>query len=414
MADRQIPVPEPVQQELREYFRDTLYIGQVVRCVVTENEEYGWHHLNHNHRFNRLSNIVPLTDKLNTNLYQAFTRGSECLDARLDCQALKVQAAKAFWSYGQVSRAYGCTRIEYYVAQYCKKPLSYELDCARRALYYARHRLNYVIIEELISDTILKPLERADGKICPAVIMDLLQEFEALLTLGGERADALRLHEHTRSMTAREGRVGHEDAFKHAGALRRFAQTRGMSCGPTPEVLRQLDESTEINCGDANQVLSVVHSKASLHIGEDSKADYKRAMDVVSDAYKTLLAPKISVEAGRVRQRSKSLTLPIRATPSNIADLSLMQAVALAVNKPRRWETVLPDTISVARHYWNVAGAKLERVPGRGSWKRAIGTFNNTPDSAALTRLIASLQAPPLPSSLKAKLLKAANCLAAK
>src|ERR1035438_241981 len=193
MADnRRTPIPTRVKQDLREYFRDTRCLTGAVRCVVTEGEQYTWHHLNHKPNDHRLSNIVPLIQDLNKNLDIARNHDNY-LDSCLDCEALKSRAEHAFWLDGQAANAYGCTRIEYYVAQYCNRPFSYRLDCACRALYYARHRLNYDIIEQLIGDTILEPLNQSGSKVCPAVIRRLLQEFETLLSLGGETAEELRL-----------------------------------------------------------------------------------------------------------------------------------------------------------------------------------------------------------------------------
>ena len=314
MADQQqTSIPQHMLRRLQTYFRDTRSVAGLVRCVVTESEECTWHHLNHDRNDHRLSNIVPLIQRLNTNLYNAredFNR----LDSRLDCASLRSKARTAFWEVGQVAQAYGCTRIEYYVAEYCKKPISYRLNCARQMLYYARHRLNYNILGQLLKDTILEPLEQPHDKVCPEVIRSLLQEFESLLTAGGEAAEAFRLYEHSRPA------ADPRDPFIHTGAIRRSAQTFGMTCGPTKEVLTRLDESAKIIPGDANQNLNVVHTKAGLFIGEHSSNHYQQAMDVVSEAYQQLLAPRISVVKGRVWPKSKSRTLPIRATPSNIAD----------------------------------------------------------------------------------------------
>ena len=150
MADQQqTSIPQHMLRRLQTYFRDTRSVAGLVRCVVTESEECTWHHLNHDRNDHRLSNIVPLIQRLNTNLYNAredFNR----LDSRLDCASLRSKARTAFWEVGQVAQAYGCTRIEYYVAEYCKKPISYRLNCARQMLYYARHRLNYNILGQLL------------------------------------------------------------------------------------------------------------------------------------------------------------------------------------------------------------------------------------------------------------------------
>src|ERR1022692_1655298 len=97
--------------QLRKYFRDTRLLTGLVRCVVTENEEYSWHHLNHNPGDHQLSNIVPLILVLNKNLDIA-RNDPNCLDGGpLNCEHLKNTAERAFWLDGQVARAYGCTRV---------------------------------------------------------------------------------------------------------------------------------------------------------------------------------------------------------------------------------------------------------------------------------------------------------------
>ena len=136
-------------------------------------------------------------------------------------------------------------------------------------------------------------------------------------------------------------------------------------------------------------------------------------MDCVSESYERLLAPKISVENGIVWIRAKSqTTLPIRATPSNIADLSLLRAVTIAVNKPSRWKHLLPEAICVAQHFWELAGAKLE-PPGRGEWKLIMDSFDSSDASSLnLASFISKARAPSLPLTLRATIIRAAMALA--
>ena len=219
-------VPKNIQRELRGYFRDTRRTIGMVSCVVTEREDFTWHHLNHDPNDHRLSNLVPLIQDLNKNLDSGRSNSGH-INGRLRCEELENTADTAFWMDGQVARAYGCSRIAFYVAEYSRRPLSFRLECARRSLYYARHRTNFEILEELHNDTVLDLLSTAtDKQLCPEVIRSTLQELEALLTLGGESAEALRLHRHVQKVKLPS------DEYKHASALRRKAQTVGIERGP--------------------------------------------------------------------------------------------------------------------------------------------------------------------------------------
>jgi len=397
-------IPAPVILDLKEYF----VLESRITCVVTGDADWSWHHLNHIPKDHRLCNIVPLRLDLNRNLFHG-QKDFNHLNPLLRCQTLEEIGREAFWQHAQVARAYGCSRIAYYVANYCRMPLSDRLDFAGRSLYYARHKTHFGIIHFLLRNTILEPLQfEGDKTVAPEVIRRLLQELEALLTMTGEPYEALRLHEHVKA-TKRP-----IDRFERAGSMRRSAQTIGMHSGPTKEVIRRLADSVAIIPSDTNQLVNVVHTRSCLYLGEHSKSSYHLAMDDVSEAYEHLLASKLTVVNKNVLIHQKSVKLPIRATPSGIADLSLLRAVTLAVNKPSRWKQLLPEAILVAEHFWRIAGIKLE-APGRGSWKGIIDTFDNSiPATQALATLISDVEAPSLPPKLRALIIQTAKALATK
>jgi hypothetical protein len=191
-------IPTSVVGELQDYFCDTRVTCGSVACVVTGNTDYAWHHLNHRKSDNHLSNIVPLIQNLNKNLDIAKDH-VKYLDPRLECNHLEGIGQTAFWLDGQVARAFGCARIGYYIAQYKRYPFSEQLKWAGQALYYARHKPNYQMIEQLLVDTIIKPLTQNNGPVQKEVIRSLLQEFETLLTLGGDTKAAVSLSEYSRS-----------------------------------------------------------------------------------------------------------------------------------------------------------------------------------------------------------------------
>ncbi|HVP45215.1 MAG TPA: hypothetical protein VMT32_01480, partial [Bryobacteraceae bacterium] len=152
-------IPAETLRQLTAYFADTRLLIRTVRCVVTDSANFEWHHLSQSDpKDHRISNIVPLAGPLNKNLYHSLEADTP-LERCLGCEKLKEKAEEAFFQDGQAARAYGCSRIAYYVAQYTPRSFSYQLDCARRALYYARHRLNYQILQELLNDTIQQRVE---------------------------------------------------------------------------------------------------------------------------------------------------------------------------------------------------------------------------------------------------------------
>jgi hypothetical protein len=398
-------IPAGVERELQDYFSDTRLIFGSVTCVVTSNKDYTWHHLNHRKSDHRLSNIVPLIQNLNKNLDIAKNH-VKYLDPLLECKHLEVIAQTAFWLDGQVARAFGCARIGYYVAQYKRYPFSEQLKWAGQALYYARHKPNYQMIEELLVDTIIKPLTHNDDSVPKEVIWSLLQEFETLLTLGGDTKAAASLSEYSRRA------LPPQDAVKYAGAVRRRAHTLGTVFGPTIEVLNLLKESADVVPWDDNQALNVTTTRNQLHLGEGTTDGYRKALETASDTYDRLVRPKINVRKARVWSKSKAAdlpVLPVRASPANIAHLMLSRCVGLAVSKPSRWEDSLQEAIGVAEDYWTLAGARIDG-PGRGSWRRVIASLDSThPLHAQLISLIDRLVAPPFPSTLKKNIHKASE-----
>jgi hypothetical protein len=403
-------LPADVERELKVYFCDTRLTSGSVACVVTGKRNYTWHHLNHRHYEHHLSNIVPLIQHSNTNLYHA-RNNIKHLDPILECEQLETIARTAFWLDGQVARAFGCTRIGYYVAQYERRPFSEQLKWAGQALYYARHKPNYQILEQLLADTILRPLAEHNDAIPKDVVRSLLQEFETLLTLGGDAKGAAFLSEHSRDA------VPPQDGVKYAGAVRRRAHTLGTVFGPTAEVLSLLRESANVVPWNPNQALNVASTKNNLYLGEGTTDGYRRALDIASETYDDLIRSKVDVHDARVWPKSKATdlpALPVRASPSNIAHLALSLCVALAVSKPNRWEDSMQEAIYVAEYYWNLAGAKLDG-PGRGSWRRVIATLDSAhPLHMQLVSLIDRLEAPPFPRALKTKIYEAAKTLVAR
>jgi hypothetical protein len=400
-------IPAGVERELQVYFCDKRLASGSVACVVTSNRSYSWHHLNHRNSDHHLSNIVPLVQNLNKNLDIAKNQVNY-LDPLLECKQLEGTAQTAFWLDGQVARAFGCTRIGYYVAQYKRYPFWEQLKWAGQALYYARHKPNYQIIEQLLANTIIRPLTKINDSVPKEVIRSLLQEFETLLTLGGDTKAAASLSVYSRSA------LPPQDAVKYAGAVRRRAHTLGTVFGPTIEVLNLLKESADVVPWDDNQALNVASTKNQLHLGEGTTNGYRKTLETASEIYDRLVRPKINVRKARVWSKSKATdlpVLPVRASPSNIAHLSLSLCVGLAVSKPNRWENSLQEAIGAAEHYWMLAGGRIDG-PGRGSWRRVIASLDSThPLHAQLISLIDRLVAPPFPSTFRKNIYKAAELL---
>jgi hypothetical protein len=139
-------------------------------------------------------------------------------------------------------------------------------------------------------------------------------------------------------------------------------------------------------------------------------------MDVVVESYEELIAHKLEVIQGRVFAPSKMkdiAELPISATPSNIADVSTMVAISLAIDKPRRGDARLPEVFQVAKSYWHLGGGRVDRNgPGHGSWKNIIDHFDNSNlYHRELANMILELQASPMPLALKESILNAAKLL---
>ena len=191
--------------------------------------------------------------------------------------------------------------------------------------------------------------------------------------------------------------------------LRRSAHTLGRNRGPTPNVLSRLNESLIACPSEPNHLLNIAASQIDVHIGQQTQDGYNHARDAASEAYYKLIAPKIRVQNGQFSPRSNSQTQPVHASPSNIANLCLMESLLLALT--RGSPKMLADTVCVAGHYQRVAGNRLDG-PGQGSWQTIVDSLDNTDqDHCKLAGMIMAAVAPTLPTPIKAKIIKAGNLL---
>ena len=155
------------------------------RCVVKQNSAE-WHHLDDDANKSTFCNLIPLASDLNESLGKVNLRAEKhrtlasdlneslgkvnlraekhrtlFLPPTLSPKILLGKAEEHFvnWEYGL---PYGCARLAYFISlRYLGEAPSERLPKACVAFYYARHHLNYELINDVLSRDFLPTLDIA-------------------------------------------------------------------------------------------------------------------------------------------------------------------------------------------------------------------------------------------------------------
>ncbi len=187
-----------------------------MRCVVDGGDNAQWHHLDDDKSNARFEDFVPIGCTWNIALRDSRRRGGTEVPADLNPDQLANKAA--FWqSSWDVSRAYGLSRLAYYVGRlYTGKSTDQLLLYAAGTLRYLRHRPSYRLIHDVVLRDIL-PLTSELSRVSAYSAIRVLLEIACLY---GEHDEAGRAHEVHRILSPRL-RSRYEGDSWYANARRR-------------------------------------------------------------------------------------------------------------------------------------------------------------------------------------------------
>jgi hypothetical protein len=339
--------PSPKDRSaLLEYFG-----GQ--RCVVRGDAVNStWHHLDDDKSHASYGNFLPLGSSFNTALRDARREARGGAIAVLTHGELTpdvlLRQASVWHAKWQTGLAYGCARLSYYVATaYLHEPPDRALPRACDAIYYARHRFDSRLIEDVLRRDILPQIEdsRARAAIGTRTTSLLLSQLAAICSEFGMAENAATLFDEIE--TRMRGTVIVDD-IRQAALLRRRAMVAGTVGTYNREVDAQLRESIAL-AGDPNAELSVMTTKAWL---------LQRKEDWTGVA--TLLQPLYL----RYRPTHGVAMQANALTGWNLAELFYAYGAAMAVVSPRRRRKT-EDILRNATTQFALSGARpYEIVPG--------------------------------------------------
>jgi len=379
-------IPRGRDRELRSYFG-------AKKCVVTDFSPATWHHLDDDPQNHVLGNLVPLEGCLNDSLGKAALEsrkgGRPLLDARLTPEALATRAMSHYLEW-RIAPAYGCARLAVFVArEYCRRTASEVLEFASNAFWYARHRLNYDLLEDIVTRDIL-PVVSARSVLRPSAITAALHELCTLLHECGDHNYAHEAYE-TLDVLATSLRRSTEDPFRYAGIVRRQATMLLADSGLTSEVLTLIEESQSAAASNEAVQLGGQLAKAWGHLHATTP---NKAAEFVEHSYRKYIP--VILPGGEV--------VPKGVTLGMVAELSFHYCINVITTRPHGWKRKLEHGIGSARALYSLGGHRVpEILPGFWSLDEA-----RTIESRIGLRIRRSQ----LPDSLKRKVASAIRSLA--
>jgi hypothetical protein len=323
--------------------------------VRGEDENSNWHHLDDNAANSAYVNLVPVGSGINIALRDARRemrtgRVPVLSLGELAPEALLAQASvwHARWETGL---AYGCARLSHYVARaYLKESPNHTLACACDAFYYARHRFDDRLLEDILARDILPLLEdaRAPTILAKDTVGLILTQLAGICSEFGLPESAAEIFTMADRISISSGSAS---AVREAALLRRRAMVSGIIGAPRREVNAQLDESVALASGNPNAELSVVTTRAWLMQRDE---DWKAIVGLLEPFYEQH-RPVVCDQ----RLRASAVTA------WNLSELFYAHGTALALLKSRAASRKAVEVMANAELRFEHGGARpYELVPG--------------------------------------------------
>ena len=261
-------------------------------CVVTNDRDADWHHLNSDNEDGRFENFVPLKHRLNINLRDVNTRSKKDkpipLDRELGTSFLGSQASNHY-NLGEYAQAYGCARLACVNARlYECRSVNECINLACDAPYYARLIRDYRLIEDILDCEILSFLETVPRSILghkhmltevtPRTATRIIREISGLCLETGNFEKSMDLYKVISPVVAE----ALPDEEQYVSFLRRFAVGTGAG-GSVSKAKEALHELNVLVSNNENRNVSNANTLLWLLLAEDEP---REAFEMANEIFK--------------------------------------------------------------------------------------------------------------------------------
>ncbi len=389
-------IPKNIELLLCQYFGGK-------RCVITDTTDgnVNWHHLDESasdtNRNDNFANIIPLAWGFNDPLGKAFSAatagGRIPLGGPLWWESLSDQAMLHYRNW-ELALAYGCARLAVFVARDYGQDSTPDdvLRLAARAFWFARHRLNYALLSDVITRDILPLLENPAVR-SPSTEVVIVYEICSLLNECGDR-DSTSDSQNTLDtlLTRLQGSV--DDPFRYAGTIRRQVVVRMASEGLDADMLAMLDDSERAAPENPSVQVGAALTRAWNQL---SQGDWNNAYDTLRPVHDEYI--KFSL-------RRRGSVQPIPVTLGMMGELEFLYAVSLGGAKPTRWKQRQEKSIHAAGSFYLKGGYRVPLILPR-FWESP----RTLEIAGPLIAKIGDVERGRLPPSLREALLRALSLL---
>ena len=365
-VDSRRSLSRELEARLERYFDDSKV------CVVTNSVEAEWHHLDDNKSNTVFTNLVPLATSLNRNLRDVRKRatsyeGSEqvlVLRPTLQPEKLLDQASINF-SKWKVGRAYGCARLAFYVGkQYRHQEKNQLLSYASKTLHFARHRVQYELIHDILRRDIL-PLLYDEEPISSWTAFSIGQGFAGLLAEHGlfrKARDVYQILDDLKLAPIAEDIA----PSLYSALLRRDAMAMLVDDPRNARAAKLLSEATNIDPTDENICISIANTQAWLYLDQGIP---NKAREILEPYYEIYTKKAFS---------SSETPKPVSVTVWNLAELFNSFGVALRHDNTSRNRNKIQQAFRLASKLFEVGGAKLNLLHPESIRVQGIYWLGNT------------------------------------
>ena len=252
MKTRQQPSPK-LADALGAYYQ--------YECVVTGSTRYEFHHLDDDNSNTTFANLIPLDGDMNIRLRDMANeakKGGPVVPVGVLASKTLLAHADFCASIWKTGSAHGAARLAGFAARYQKNwEDSVMLSC--EAVYHARHRLSYELIEDTLQRSILPEIFRP---LPPEIVFRLCREIGGIYAEHGQNAESLEVYQKTSGVKL-------DSTSAMAAFLRRQATTEAALAGTIGIAEAMMKQADRLNVGDINHIASMANSYAWILIASD-------------------------------------------------------------------------------------------------------------------------------------------------
>lgn len=313
------------------------------QCVVTGSPGYELHHLDDDPSNSTFANMIPLDGDLNIRLRDMANeakKGRPVVPVSL--LASKTLLAHADFCAGiwKTGSAYGAARLAGFAARYQKNwEESVMLSC--EAIYHARHRLNYDLIEDTLRRSILPEISRS---LPPEIVFRLCREIGGIYAEHGRNKESLEAYKKTQGVKI-------DSTSAMAAFLRRQATTEAALAGAIGVAEEMMKQADRLNVGDINHIASMANSYSWILIASDR---HGKALERIE--------PIVELLDKKIFRPGAAQPVALALTGWNAGEVYHNYALALFGAKPHSWERKMKAAIAKAESIFQKSGAAFYEI----------------------------------------------------